>query len=386
MISRRTLIGAAMTLAVLGAGPAALAQDPPVQLGALFNTSGPQTFFGAPALHGARLAAETINASGGVLGRSLELIEVDGDSDADAWTTLVPAALREHPGISALFGLSDSNNALAAGRASAAASHVFVTSGATSPRLPEQVPTYLFLAAFGDNVQAAAAAEYAYGELGARNALVLFDPDHIYTRLLHGYFTTAFQGLGGTVAASEAIAPRSANPSVPEIGGADLVFLSVESADDAAVMIPIIRATGFTGPIFGGDGYASASVWSAHPEVADVYFTTHVYLGADTQDPTVAAFIAAYEAAVPGETPTAFSALAYDTVGLLATALGNAGSAEPSTVADGLFAIDGYQGVTGTISYAGGSRIPRKSVTILQIVDGAQTFVEQTTPSHVPAP
>ncbi|MEZ4678407.1 MAG: hypothetical protein R2932_29740 [Caldilineaceae bacterium] len=45
--------------------------------------------------------------------------------------------------------------------AAAAAQRLFLTSGATSPQLPAQVPDYLYLACFGDNVQAAAAAEWA---------------------------------------------------------------------------------------------------------------------------------------------------------------------------------------------------------------------------------
>ncbi|MEM7444533.1 MAG: ABC transporter substrate-binding protein [Pseudomonadota bacterium] len=386
MFSRRMFLGATAALAGLYPQASLFAQTQPIQLGTLYNTSGSLTIFDIPSLHGARLAAHTITAAGGVLGRPLDLVLSEGDSEADGWTTKVPDLMRANPDIVALFGLSDSNNALAAGRASAAEARVFVTSGATSPRLPEEVPTYLFLAPFGDNVQAAAAAEYAYGDLGARNVLVLYDPSRIYTTLLKGYFINRFEGLGGSVIADAQIAPDSSDPSVPEIGGADLVFLSVESADDAARMIPLVRATGFTGPIFGGDGYDAASVWAAHTDISDVYFTTHVCLGADTTNPRVAAFVEAYEEAEPGETPTAFSALAYDTVGLLAAAVENAGAPDPSMMVDGMLAIDGYQGVTGTISYAHGNHIPTKSVTILEVSGGVQSFVTETTPSVVPAP
>jgi hypothetical protein len=63
------------------------------------------------------------------------------------------------------------------------ADRVFLTSGATSPKLPGQVPEFLFLARFGDNVQAAAGAEWAYRQLGERTALVLHDPDQTYLGL-----------------------------------------------------------------------------------------------------------------------------------------------------------------------------------------------------------
>ena len=44
-------------------------------------------------------------------------------------------------GASAIFGLSDTNAVLAAAPAAADAQTFFVTSGATSPELPAQVPS-----------------------------------------------------------------------------------------------------------------------------------------------------------------------------------------------------------------------------------------------------
>ena len=39
---------------------------------------------------------------------------------------------------------------------------LLITAGATSPKIPSQVGAMLFLASFGDNVQAAAGAEYSF--------------------------------------------------------------------------------------------------------------------------------------------------------------------------------------------------------------------------------
>jgi branched-chain amino acid transport system substrate-binding protein len=386
MRSKRIRIAAAVVVMALATSATARAQSGPIELGALYHTSRPQAVFDEPSHNGARLAVETINADGGVLGRNLALVVGEGQSVAGAWGRTVPSLIAANPDVVVLFGLSDSDNALAAGEAAAREKRVFVTSGATSPRLPQQVPAFLFMAAFGDNVQAAAAAEWAYGSLGARRALVLYDPHRIYTTLLEGYFATHFEGLGGTVTAVEAIEPRSVDPSVPDLGDVDIVFLSAETAEDAARMIPLVRSAGFAGPIIGGDGYDAPAVWSLHPDVASVYFTTHVYLGRDNPDPLVVRFMDAYASAVPRQGPTGFSALAYDTVGLLTAALANAGAAEPAAVAAGLNAISDYEGVTGTISFAGGNRVPRKSVTILSIEDGAQSFVAEVTPESVPAP
>lgn len=360
--------------------------DKAVTFGAIFNATGPQAAFDRPSLNGARLAAEHLNANGGAANHRVVLAIAEGDSVPDHWPARVDALAGTNPALAAYFGLSDTDNVLEAARASARLSRVFLTSGATSPKLPDQVPQYLFLACFGDNVQAAVAAEWAFETKGARRALVLYDDTQTYPTLLQGYFSERFTELGGTVTDTVAIDLSANDPDIPDASGVDLVFLSVETAQNAVRIIPLLRAAGYDGPILGGDGYDAASFWAAYPVIANVFFTTHVYLGEDNPNPAVGAFIEAYQSAYQGEIPTGFSALGYDTVGLLAAAVGQSGAATPEGVLTGLAKVTSYAGVTGTISFADGAHIPKKSVTILEVSNGAQTFVEDRMPTKVPAP
>jgi branched-chain amino acid transport system substrate-binding protein len=170
---------------------------PPVRIGALYNLTGSQAALDVPSLDGARLAVDRINANGGLMGRRVELLERDGRTDPTEVRRAAESLVAAH--VSAIIGLSDTGQVLAAAPVAAAAGIPFVTSGATSPRLPEQVPDWLFLACFGDNAQAAAGAEYAAEALGARTAVVVFDRDMEYTRLLGRYFSQAFRAQGGRV-------------------------------------------------------------------------------------------------------------------------------------------------------------------------------------------
>src|SRR5262249_47823907 len=129
-------------------------QPTPVTLGAVFNLSGGQEPLGQPSWNGARLAAAQINAAGGLLGRPLSLLIADGRTAPPALAAASTRLLDRNVG--ALFGLSDTDAVLAAAPPAAARQTLFLTSGATSPQLPEQVPTYLYLACFADNDQAAA--------------------------------------------------------------------------------------------------------------------------------------------------------------------------------------------------------------------------------------
>ena len=124
--------------------PAANATPPPVRIGAIYNLTGGQSSLDSPSLDGARLAVERINAHGGLLGRRVELLERDGQTSEGAVQRAAASLVAS--GVCAIVGLSDTDQVLAAAPIAARAGVPFVTSGATSPRLTEQVPDWLFLA------------------------------------------------------------------------------------------------------------------------------------------------------------------------------------------------------------------------------------------------
>lgn len=385
MIVRRATIAALVVPALAACGVTELA-DRPVFLASVYNTSGFQAVLDVPSSEGSALAVTSINASGGVLGEELQVLQVTGSSDPDALAEATDDLLDDNTRVLALFGLSDTDMVLAVAPVADDHDLLFLTSGATSPKLPAQAGGDLYLAAFGDNVQAAAGAEWAFEDLGARDALILYDPDETYTDLLQGYFSARFTALGGTVTDAVAIDPRTEPITLPTIGDVDLVYLAVQTAEDAARVIPLLRAAGYTGPVLGGDGYDAESTWAGASDIADVYFTTHVYLGDDSPNPRVIAFLSAWNAAHPGVAPSAFAALGYDAVHLLAAAIERSKAATVAGVKAGLAGLDGFDGVTGTISFVGTSRVPTKSVTILRVADGAQLFVAEITPQQVPDP
>jgi len=358
----------------------------PIVLGAIYNLSGFQADLDVPSSRGVRLAIEDVNREGGVLGRPMRLVVEDGESKPAVVEKKTADMLTRFPTMSAMMGLSDTDMVFAAAPVAAANQRLFLTSGATSPRLPAQIPKYLFLACFGDNVQAAAGAEWAYQDLGARTVSILFNSDKSYTRLLQGYFETSFKQLGGKVLSVEGYKPGDMSQAILKLQKADLIFLSAGDPSEALKGVSLLRKAGFSTPILGGDGFDSEDVWQKRPDIRNVFFTTHAYLGPDNGDPKVVAFRKAYIEAYPGNIPNAFAALGYDAAQLLMAAIAEAGSPEPADVLEALAGIRQFEGVTGTMGYAPGSRIPRKSVTILQIEGGNCKLVRQLLPERVPPP
>jgi branched-chain amino acid transport system substrate-binding protein len=357
-----------------------------VEIGALYNLSGSQAELDILSSRGALLAVDLMNRQGGVLGRPVRLVMVDGESKPAVIKEKTIELLEKNPSVSALMGLSDTDMVMASAPVAAANQRLFLTSGATSPQLPSQVPEYLFLACFGDNVQAAAGAEWAYQYLSVRTAAVLFNSSQSYTRLLQGYFQTRFKELGGRVVSVESYTPDTMRQSIQRLSNTvDLIFFSA-MPEEAPRGVALMRRMGFSAPILGGDAFDSEDLWQKHRELGNVFFTTHAYLGPDNPDPQVAAFRKAYVHAYPGSTPTAFAALGYDAARLVMAAFAEAGSSDPDAVRRALSGIRKFQGVTGTISYPAGSRIPSKSVTILRIERGHRRLVTNLLPDRVPSP
>ena len=202
---------------------------------------------------------------------------------------------------------------LAAARVAAKHKRVFLTSGATSPRLPRQVPRYLFLACFGDNVQAAAGAEWAVKTLKARTAVVLYKQTSTYASCC-----TAISRRGSSNWAARCWrsrltrSQRSRRAVQGAAEGRPRLFRRAarrrrcRRSRPCAAPASRRRSSAATGSI-------SATPGNRSPHADKIYFTTHAYLGADNPDPRVQAFRAAFAKAYPGKEPDAFAALGYDT-------------------------------------------------------------------------
>ncbi|MCF8468821.1 MAG: ABC transporter substrate-binding protein [Sneathiella sp.] len=371
-----------MLLATL---PGCQEKDPSMTIGAIYNLTGSQKNLDIASSEGAQLAADEINAKGGLLGKPLNLIIEDGETNTSVIAEKTAALIAEQPDMPVLIGMSDTDVTLAAARVAAENKRLFITSGATSPLLPKEVPDYLYLACYGDNVQAAAAADFAYHDLKMRNAIVLYKEDMSYTGLLRKYFETSFTGLGGEIVLSRGYKAGSFAGAVSGLPGTDFIFLSA-SPDEVIDGVRALRNAGFTGPILSGDGFDIGAKWAELPNESNVYFTTHADVDADNTSAEVVAFRAAYARRFPGQEPDAFTALGYDTVNLVAAAVTKAGAFEVAAIRDALSTLKDFDGITGNISFNKGSQIPVKSVTLMQVDKGGEKFIREVLPTNVPAP
>jgi branched-chain amino acid transport system substrate-binding protein len=253
--------------------------------------------------------------------------------------------------------------------------------------LPDVVGERIFLTPFGDNTQAAAGAEFAYREFGARVG-ILWDATAQYTRTLPRYFRTRFEALGGS---AELDTAYEGGCDITALGqqvvalAPDIVYLA-GLPDCVGDIVASLRAAGVTQPILGGDGLDTPRLFegSAAP-TSGVWFTTHAWLSDETGTPAARAFVAAYREAYGVAPPNAFAALGFDAAGLMRDALQRARNSRRS-VLEALEHTAGFEGVTGTISFSAESHVPLKTVWIVAVQNGASSLAADFVPDAVPPP
>jgi branched-chain amino acid transport system substrate-binding protein len=381
---------AAVAVGGLTAAAPGFAADDTIKIGAPANLTGALSSTDTPALNGEKLKVEEINAAGGVLGKKLELVTYDTKTDP-AVIASTGSQLINQDKVAAIVAYTDSDSVLALGPIAQTAGIPFITPGATSPKLPDQVGDNMFLGCFGDNVQAAAGAEFVLGQEKGKTVYLLTDNSTEYTTLLSAYFREAYEHGGGKIVAEDNYksGDKSFTAQITKLKSLspkpDVVFVSA-MPDDIGLVVKQMRQAGVTQAIVGGDGYDTPLLLEVGGEAANnVHFTTHAFMS-ESGTPAIKAFSEAYQKAYGHAPENAFAALGYDSIGRVADAIKRAGSAEPAKIREALAATTDYPGVTGSVSFRPSVRVPDKTVTLISVKDKALTLGGEVKPNWVPKP
>jgi branched-chain amino acid transport system substrate-binding protein len=393
-VHRRVAVLAGAAVLAVTTSAIAVAQSPvagtPIKIGGGFGITGAMSSLDAPAANGAQLAVKELNAADGVLGSQIDFIIHDSQTDP-AVAAQTAAQFVQEDQVSAFVGYDDSDSVIATAPTFQSAGIPYITVGATSPKLPSQLGDMVFLAAFGDNVQAAAGAEFAKANFGD-TAYFLWDKGTEYTTLLGQYFKDAFTHAGGTIVLEDSyedtatdfsaqIAKVAALPEQPDF------YYIAAMPHNIGTAVKQFRDAGLTGPIVGGDGYDTPDLLTVAGAAAnDVYFTTHALMDPVGGTDAIKGFIEAYTAEFGHAPENAFAALGYDSIKLLADAITRAGGVDGAALKSAIETTTDFPGITGAITFTPESHVPQKGVTVIAVKDGAFTLGAETVPTYVPAP
>lgn len=348
--------------------------------------SGPYACYDVPYLHGMEFAEKQINENGGLDGVEVKIETCDTKSDQSLAMTQVQKMLDDDVGV---FVLTMSEVSTGIGVYVTQQGAIASVGGNSAPRIVYDLGPRGFMLNYGDNVQAAGAADYCL-EKGYKTAYVIGSPDNLYTKLIPLYFEDAYETGGGKVVVLDKykVGQVEYGALVTKIKttepAPDVIFTPMFVPDFGAFMKQL-RSAGVTTPVVTTDGNdTSFLVESAGESVDGVVITTDTFLG---NDGLPNEFLRDYRDLM-GQAPESniLEALGRDQVYCIAQAAANAGSVDPDEILAALQAMKDYPMVTGAYTYNPECPVPSKPITLVEM-DGTEfTFLETFVPAHIPDP
>lgn len=329
------------------------ASDDKIVIGVISPNTGALAAYGNGIVTGVDLAVEQINAAGGILGRQVEVIKTDDQSDPteclNAFNSLVAQ------GVGLIIGSATSGCTSAITDAANEEEICLLAPTATADSITTE-DDYIFRACYADSFQGAIAAAYAK-QAGYDKVGVVYCAADVYSKGLYDSFSSACEKYGIEVVDSQSTASLDVQDYTNQFAtmvkaGVDFVYAPFYYDVIGPYVVPQARAAGYTGVIMGADGYDTTPDYVVDgadlTAFNNVLWTNH-YDPSDTSE-IVSSFVKAYEAKY-SSVPSAFAATGYDCMYMYKAAIEAAGTAESSAVRDALADTSAvYECVTGTFS------------------------------------
>jgi branched-chain amino acid transport system substrate-binding protein len=349
-----------------------------IKIGEYASLTGSEATFGQSSHKGSALAIDDLNAAGGVLGKKIQLLTEDDQSQAGQPATVV-RKLISSDGVVAILGEVASSRSLEAAPICQENKISMISPASTNPKVTE-VGDYIFRVCFIDPFQGTVMANFARKTLKLQNAAVLVESSSDYSVGLAKFFKQRFIADGGKIVAEENYSHGdkdfSAQLTAIKAANPDGIFVPGYYTEVGLIALQA-RQLGITVPLFGGDGWeSSALVPIGGKALEGCYFSTH--FSPDSTAPEVRNFVKEFEAKYH-ETPDAMAALGYDSAMILADAMKRAGTTDGAKVRDALAATKDFPGVTGKITIDA-NRNASKPAVILEIKNGQFKYVETVAP------
>ncbi len=322
---------------------------------------------------GAELA---VADKGDIAGFSVELVAEDDLCSAEGGTTIANKFVSD-PSIVAVLGHMCSSGCLAAMDIYQETGYTMVSPSCTGVVLTTRGNTAFNRVCWNDEIQGPAAAEFLFSK-GVTKVATIHDGSP-YGEGLANTLTAAFEALGGTVVAAEAVnvGDTDMRPLLERIksAGPEAIYFGGFVAEGAYLASQRIDV-GMEDVIFmGADGLQALDYISAAGAASEGTFVSAA--NPAEAGPGMPAFLEAYEAAYGEAPPAPFHAHAYDA----AMVIMNAIEKVAQTDADGNLLIgrqalneavrgtSGYQGLSGTLTCDAVGNMGTGTVAISEVQD-----------------
>jgi len=333
---------------LLGCGGGGGGSGATIDIGSLQSMTGPTNTFGTSCDNGIRLAADEQNGRGGLLGKTINIITADTESDASKAKSAV-LKLLDQDRVCAVLGEVASSRSMAAAPYCQDKKIPMLSPASTNPEVTKY-GDYIFRSCYIDDLQGAWIAQYA-AENKMPTAAMLVDQQQDYSKGLAKAIEAEYTRLGGKIARTENYRTGDNDFSVPltaiKDSKPDIVFLPGYYSEVPAI-VKTARELGITCPFMGGDGWESDKlIERGGAALEGCLFTTHS--DSNDPDPRVQGFVTRYKAKY-GKVPDAMAVLGYDAANIMFKAIQTAGGTEGPKMRDALAATRDFPGVSGDIT------------------------------------
>ena len=372
---KRILIASIVAVSLLSACQQNGGGGDKVRVGVFMSLTGTTANFGISSVNGIKLAADEVNAAGGINGKQVELLVEDDRSDASEAATIVTKFVTQDQ-VHAVLGEVASSRSIAAAPIAQNAKVPMLTPSSTNPEVTKK-GDFIFRSCFIDPVQGAAIAQFAAKSLGAKSAAIMVDRKNDYSTGLEKVISETFTRMGGKMVATQSYqeGDQDFNAQLTSLKGSNPEVIFVPGYyNDVGLIAKQARDKGITVPLIGGDGWDSEQLYKIGGTALNgSYFTNH-YSPFDTAA-NVVKFVNDYKKRY-NSTPDALAATAYDAANIMFDAIKRSKSLSGTDIRDALQATNAFPGVTGTVTF-NQNRDAVKPIVMIEIKDGGKYEVRE---------
>jgi len=316
MRSMSKLALAALTLGAVGAAQAA-----DIKLGVAEALSGGAAQYGASIRNGFQLAADEINAAGGVNGNKLVLVVEDEQGKKEEAINVFKKLIFQDK-VLMVFGPTLSNSAQAADPIAQAAKTVAFGTSNTADGITS-IGNYIFRNSVTEADVLPATIDTVRRKTGMKKVAVLYGNDDVFTKSGYDNFKKALEDQKVPVTTTETFAKGDVDfkAQLTKIKGTnpDALVLSALLAEGGPIMVQA-RQLGMNIPVIGGNGMNSVKIF----DLASGGASNDLWIGSpwsiENKTPENTRFIDAYTKKF-GSAPDQFSAQAYDAMYIVSQGL-----------------------------------------------------------------
>ena len=380
------LIASSLVAGVLaGCGSSSGSSGDEIVIGGNLELTGGVGSYGSSINDGAKLAIAEINEAGGINGKKIRYEVIDNRSENAEAVSAMTKLITEHKAVAVVAPATSGNTTAIVELANKNKVPIVTGSGtAETVTVAEngEVNDYAFRTCFIDPFQGIVAANFASGDLKAKNVAIYSDSSSDYAKGLAASFKAQIEKNGGKVVIHENYVAKDVDfkATLTRIKGANPDFIFIPGYyEEVGLIVKQARELGLNMPLMGADGWdAPQLVDLAGKEALNNTYITNHYSSGDP-DAKIQDFVKAFEKEY-GSAPNAFHALGYDTVYFIADAIERAGDdVTGEAIQKALAATKDLSLVTGTFTIDE-KHNPIKSASVLEYVNGEQTFKSKVNP------